>query len=93
MEREEGVDGGAASCLQTPFPGGVHMVFPESHIEPSNTSSSFPDGGDPPSPCGWPRPQLGSHLLGVQAWGAGRGHAGSPPSPPRETLPSCPLGF
>ena len=38
-----------------PFLGRIHMVFPESHIESSNTSSAFLGQLGTPAPCNWPK--------------------------------------
>lgn len=55
--------------------GRAHMVFPGSHIEPNNTSSTFLEGWDPPSPCGWvPVPSWGLCLLGGQDWDVQEAH-------------------
>lgn len=83
-----------------PFLGGVHMVFPESHTEPSNTSSAFPGQLGPPSPCGWPEwdsEPPPSPVWVPTSWEAGLwllgGHEGSPASLPGEALPLGPLRF
>lgn len=77
---------GWGCCLlpPDPLPGWGPDGVPESHTEPSNTSSAFPHGWVPPSPCGSP-PSRGPCSL---AWGARRGPAGSPLYPPGEALPA-----